>query len=198
MGHVTSPKSDFRSTIFACENPPAPAANEVSEDVGQLRWSDKSASDLSDIVPAGRKANFFRGCSASEVSVAKETLDTHLDVRVSFALRDSIIHRAHVLGVKPSAWCRAALLDALDSRRDEIEKIERIRRTTQSKPNQIDAKKVETLRRIGTTFEGLRRDIARSEKDGTATQIFVDDALLNEAFVLMRELRLELGDRTRT
>lgn len=62
---------------------------------------------------------------------------------------------------------------------------------------QVDGAKVETLRRIGTTFEGLRRDVARARKDGESISVVVDDGLLEEACSVMTELRSELGDGTR-
>ena len=62
---------------------------------------------------------------------------------------------------------------------------------------QVDGAKVETLRRIGTTFEGLRRDIARARKDGESISVVVDDVLLDEACSVMTELRSSLGDGTR-
>lgn len=91
---------------------------------------------------------------------------------------------------------RAVVRDALDSRRSEVLSIERMAALPR-RDRQIDGAKVETLRRIGATFEGLRRDIARARKDGESINVVVDDARLDEACAVMVGLRADLGDGTR-
>ena len=175
---------------------PPPGTRNASEDGGQWGLDDTNEVKLSDNLPAGRS-----GCPTEEscdlgVSTRRERLTAHLDVRLSRYERDEISQRARALGVKPSAWARAVLRDALDSRRNEVQCVERMAARPR-RDRQVDGAKVETLRRIGTTFEGLRRDVARARKDGESISVVVDDGLLEEACSVMTELRSELGDGTR-
>lgn len=175
---------------------PPPAAPAGCEDGGQWVLDDTSAATLSDKIPAGRSGYHHEESFGSEVSAERERLTSHLDLRLSRSERAEVSQRARALGVKPSAWARAVIRDALDSRRAEVQRLEHIAARPR-RDRQVDGAKVETLRRIGTTFEGLRRDVARARKDGESINIVVDDALLDQACSAMAELRTELGDGTR-
>jgi len=175
---------------------PPPAGSEATEDGGQRGLDDTNEVKLSDNLPAGRSGYPSEESYDSGVSTLRERLTAHLDVRLSCSERAEISQRAHALGVKPSAWARAVLRDALDSRRSEVQRVERMAARSR-RDRQVDGAKVETLRRIGTTFEGLRRDVARARKDGESISVVVDDGLLEEACSVMTELRSELGDGTR-
>lgn len=109
--------------------------------------------------------------------------DVSLDVRFTVLERAAIRDRARALGVKPSAWGRAVMLDALDSRRGEVEKLASV-----AVPPQPElARAVEQLRRVGVNLNQTRRD-------GSA----VDDALLMSVLGAVDEVRASLGDRTVT
>lgn len=177
-------------------SPPPPAGSEATEDGGQRGLDDTSEAKLSDNLPAGRSGYPTSESCDSGVSALRERLNAHLDVRLSRSEHGEVSQRARSLGVKPSTWVRAVVRDALDSRRAEVRSIERMAARPR-RDRQVDGAKVETLRRIGTTFEGLRRDIARARKDGEQVNVLVDDALLDEACAVMAELRAVLGDGTR-
>ena len=94
--------------------------------------------------------------------------------------------RAHVLGVKPSAWARAVMLDALDSRSAKVAQLESNAGTKEAAPTSL-VPAVEQLRRVGVNLnQALRKGAA------------VDDGLLHEVMVAVDEVRASLGDRTRT
>lgn len=186
----------LRRAVLGVSYPPPPAGSEATEDGGQRILDDTSASELSDKIPAGRRGYHHEESSGSEVSAERERLTSHLDVRLSRSERAEVSQRARAVGVKPSSWARAVMRDALDSRRAEVQRLERMAARPR-RDRQVDGAKVETLRRIGTTFEGLRRDVARARKDGESISIVVDDALLEQACSAMAELRTELGDGTR-
>lgn len=175
---------------------PPPAGSAATEDGGQRILEDTSASELSDKIPASRSGYPTSESCDSGVSTPRERLTSHLDVRLSRSEHGEVSQRARALGVKPSAWVRAVVRDALDSRRSEVQRIERMAARAR-RDRQVDGAKVETLRRIGTTLEGLRRDVARARKDGGSITVVVDDALLDEACAVMAELRADLGDGTR-
>lgn len=175
---------------------PPPAGSEATEDGGQQILDDTSEAKLSDKIPAGRHGYPSNASFDSGVSTSRERLTAHLDVRLSRSEHTEVSQRARSLGVKPSAWVRAVVRDALDSRRSEVLSIERMAALPR-RDRQIDGAKVETLRRIGATFEGLRRDIARARKDGESINVVVDDARLDEACAVMVGLRADLGDGTR-
>lgn len=177
-------------------SPPPPAGSEATEDGGQRGLDDTNEVKLSDNLPAGRSGYPTSESCDSGVSALRERLTAHLDVRLSRSEHGEISQRARALGVKPSAWARAVLRDALDSRRSEIQRIERMAARPR-RDRQVDGAKVETLRRIGTTFESLRRDIARARKVGESINVVVDDGLLDEACSVMTELRSDLGDGMR-
>ncbi|MGL4831654.1 MAG: hypothetical protein ACRCWS_03605 [Propionibacteriaceae bacterium] len=151
---------------------------------------------LSDNLPAGRSGYPSNESCDSGVSAQRERLTAHLDVRLSRSKHGEVAQRASALGVKPSAWARAVMRDALDSRRSEVQSIERMAARSRQ-DRQVDGAKVETLRRIGTTFEGLRRDITRVRKEGASITVVVDGSDLDEACAALAELRSRLGDGTR-
>ncbi|WP_222115535.1 plasmid mobilization protein [Kocuria palustris] len=112
--------------------------------------------------------------------------EVSLDVRLTVADRDAIRRRAHVLSVKPSAWARAVMLDALDSRSSKVDQLENNAGVKETAPTSL-APAVEQLRRVGVNLnQALRKDAA------------VDDSLLYAVLVAVDEVRASLGDRTRT
>lgn len=112
--------------------------------------------------------------------------EVSLDVRLTVADRDAIRRRAHVLGVKPSAWARAVMLDALDSRSSKVDQLENNAGVKEAAPTSL-VPAVEQLRRVGVNLnQALRKGAA------------VDDGLLHEVIAAVDEVRASLGDRTRT
>ena len=112
--------------------------------------------------------------------------EVSLDVRLTVADRDAIRRRANVLGVKPSAWARAVMLDALDSRSSKVDQLENNAGVKEAAPTSL-VPAVEQLRRVGVNLnQALRKGAA------------VDDGLLHEVMVAVDEVRASLGDRTRT
>lgn len=112
--------------------------------------------------------------------------EVSLDVRLTVADRDAIRRRAHVLGVTPSAWARAVMLDALDSRSSKVAQLENSAGVKKAAPTSL-APAVEQLRRVGVNLnQALRKGVA------------VDDSLLHAVMVAVDEVRASLGDRTRT
>lgn len=109
---------------------------------------------------------------------------------------DAARRRAEALGVKPSAWARAVLLDELDDRRAEVALLERA--AARPRPTAASAAEVEQLRRLGITLNGLRRDAAMGRKAGDAVTVAVDDELLEQVLAAVTARRAELGDRTRS
>ena len=150
---------------------------------------------MSDEIPAGRAASPSSDSSAVGDAASRETLDVHLDVRVSRTERDAVRRRARSLGVKPSTWARAVLRDALDERRDHVAIIER--GAALPRPDAATAAEVEQLRRLGITLNGLRRDAATARKDGHDVAVIVDGDLLESVLDALDARRGELGDRTR-
>lgn len=123
-------------------------------------------------VPVGHRDN-----SRREVS---------LDVRLTVVEREAIRHRAQVLGVKPSAWARAVMLDALDVRSERLKALEITAKDNVAAPQSL-APVVEQLRRVGVNLnQVLRRGVA------------VDGDLLREVVTAVDSLRASLGDRTHT
>ena len=112
--------------------------------------------------------------------------EVSLDVRLTVADRDAIRRRAHVIGVAPSAWARAVMLDALDSRSSKVAQLENNAGVKKAAPTSL-APAVEQLRRVGVNLnQALRKGAA------------VDGALLHEVVAAVDEVRASLGDRTRT
>ncbi|EHK85786.1 hypothetical protein AK37_03438 [Rhodococcus pyridinivorans AK37] len=157
---------------------------------------DTSEAKLSDKIPAGRVSVPTSPSNAVGAETSQETLDSRLDVRVSCAEREAIGRRARALGVKPSAWARAVLRDALDDRRAEVALLERA--AARPRASTASAAEVEQLRRLGINLNGLRRDAATARKAGDAVTVVVDGALLEEVLAGVTALRAELGDRTRS
>ena len=111
--------------------------------------------------------------------------EVSLDVRLTVADRDAIRRRAHVLGVTPSAWARAVMLDALDSRSSKVAQLENSAGVKKAAPTSL-APAVEQLRRVGVNLnQALRKGAA------------VDDSLLHAVKAAVDEVRASLGDRTR-
>ena len=111
--------------------------------------------------------------------------EVSLDVRLTVADRDAIRRRAHVLGVTPSAWARAVMLDALDSRSSKVAQLENNAGVKEAAPTSL-APAVEQLRRAGVNLnQALRKGAA------------VDDSLLHAVKAAVDEVRASLGDRTR-
>ena len=181
---------------------PPPAGRAATEDGGQRYEDDKSASDLSDEYPAGlpcipvsesqrsggseaRRYTGPHGGAGPDVPGAvppSERRRVSLDVRLTVTERAAIRDRARVLGVKPSAWARAVMLDALDSRRGRTSRMHQVAR---SAPAPDQARAVEQLRRVGVNLNQVLRG-------GKA----VDDSLLREVLAAVDDLRASLGDRT--
>ncbi|XBH22250.1 hypothetical protein V5R04_03210 [Jonesiaceae bacterium BS-20] len=112
--------------------------------------------------------------------------EVSLDVRLTVADRDAIRRRARVLSVKPSAWARAVMLDALDARSAKVESLEACA-GEKGVALTILAPAVDQLRRVGVNLnQALRRGAA------------VDDGLLREVMAAVDDVRASLGDRTRT
>ena len=107
-------------TARSASAPPSPAGSVATEDEGRQILDDTSEAKLSDKIPAGRVTEPAPKCSSAGAVTSRETLDSHLDVRVSRADREAVDRRAQALGVKPTAWVRAVVRDALDDRRAEV------------------------------------------------------------------------------
>lgn len=108
--------------------------------------------------------------------------DVSLDVRLTTAEREAIRDRARVLSVKPSAWARAVMLDALDQRHALEAAMQQTARET---PTPELAEAVEQLRRVGVNLnQTLRKGQA------------VDTSLLRAVLGAVSEVRAALGDRT--
>ncbi|MGO2658627.1 MAG: plasmid mobilization protein [Mycetocola reblochoni] len=107
--------------------------------------------------------------------------DVSMDVRFTVRERAAIRDRARSLGVRPSAWGRAVMLDALDPRLGRVEKLSRL----PAAPQPELARAVEQLRRVGVNLNQVKRA-------GSA----VDDDLLLKVLGVVDEVRASLGDRT--
>lgn len=175
---------------------PSPAGSAATEDEGRRILPDTSEAKLSDKIPAGRVESPASASNAAGGETSRETLDSHLDVRISRVEHDAVRRRAKSLGVKPSAWARAVLRDALDDRRDEVARIARA--AARPRPDAATAAEVEQLRRLGITLNGLRRDAASARKAGDTVTVIVDDELLGRVLVAVTARRAVIGDRTRT
>ncbi|MBL3690894.1 hypothetical protein D3226_13175 [Leucobacter chromiireducens subsp. chromiireducens] len=103
-------------------------------------------------------------------------------MRLTTAEREAIRDRARALGVKPSAWARAVMLDALDQRHALEAAMQQTARET---PNPELAGVVEQLRRVGVNLNTTLRK-------GQA----VDVGLLRAVLGAVSEVRAALGDRT--
>lgn len=163
---------------------PSPAVPAGREDEGQRYFEDKSASELSDKYPAGlHPFGAIKRHSRTSNETSPERRRVSLDVRLTVADREAIRNRARVLGVKPSAWGRAVMLDALDARRGQEARMHEAALAT---PQPERARAIEQLRRVGVNLnQTLRKGRA------------VEDALLREVLAALDEIRFSFGDRTK-
>lgn len=163
---------------------PSPAGSAATEDEGQRDLEATSASELSGKYPAGlHPSTELARHSHAARHAHRPSRSTSLDVRLTVAERAAVHDRAQSLGVKPSAWARAVMLDALDSRRNEVG---RMHQAAQARPDPELARAVEQLRRIGVNLnQALRSHSAIDEELLVKVQASVDD------------VRASLGDRTR-
>lgn len=162
---------------------PSPAAPAGREDEGQRYFEDKSASELSDKYPAGlHPFQALKRHSRTSNETSPERRRVSLDVRLTIAEREAIRNRARVLGVKPSAWGRAVMLDALDARRGQEARMHEAALAT---PQPERARAIEQLRRVGVNLNQMLR-----------TGRAVEDVLLCEVRAALDEIRISFGDRT--
>ncbi len=123
-----------------------------------------------------------RGGRNRRASSTQARRDVSLDVRLSKAEREAIRARARTLRVKPSAWSRAVMLDAIDARgtREVV-----MQQNVHETPAPELAGAVEQLRRIGVNLnQALRKGQS------------VDVGLLRAVFDAVNDVRAALGDRT--
>lgn len=115
-----------------------------------------------------------------------------LDVRLSEEDREAVLRRARVLGVRPSSWARAVMLDALDARSSNIEKIERAALTSGAVPTIAPelGRAVTELRRVGSNLNQCMRAI----NSGKTTVLDAD--LLIAVRDAVDQVRTALGDQT--
>lgn len=132
-----------------------------------------------DVTPGGSSGASRR---ARRGPVGTEPMDRRITIRLTRSERVAIEQRARVLRVKASAWARAAMLDALDARRDYLGALEQAA-TAAPDPSLADA--VAQLRRVGVNLNQLLRR-------GAA----VDVDLLDEVQGRVDDVRAVLGDRT--
>lgn len=166
-----SPSSAGRDRAEGCAEDPALSAEQ----------------DHDSQVNTGRGAAQRAGSAGAPVEPRNSRRrEVSLDVRLTVADRDAIRRRAHVLGVTPSAWARAVMLDALDSRSSKVAQLENSAGVKKAAPTSL-APAVEQLRRVGVNLnQAMRKGVA------------VDDSLLHAVMVAVDEVRASLGDRTRT
>ncbi len=160
---------------------PSPAGSEATEDEGRQILDDTSGAQLSDKRPAGPVTEPATTGNAAGVVTSRETLDSHLDVRVSRAERDAVRRRGRALGVKPSAWARAVVQDELDDRRYEVEAL--AAQAVMPRPRPELARAVEQLRLVGV-------DLNRTRRAGDP----VGSDLLREVSAAVDGVRRHLGD----
>lgn len=176
---------------------PSPTGSEASEDEGQRGLGNEGGARLFDKSPAGlssepaQKEEHRAGSvsttrrhrEALRVVEDRETLDARIAVRVSLSELDAVRRRARGLGVKPSAWARAVLRDALDTRSHEVRDLAAHAVAPRPAPEVSEA--VEQLRRVGVNLNQVLR---RGD--------VVDADLLCELRDAVSALRGSLGDRT--
>lgn len=161
---------------------PTPAGSTATEDGGQRYWEDTSEAKSSDKYPAGLPSSTSIERQPSSVTRAPERRTVSIDIRLTHSERSAIRARAQVLGVKPSAWGRAVMLDALDKRRSQVEGM---LAAASSAPAPEAAAAVEQLRRIGINLN----QALRSGKSA-------DEQLLGELLSAVDGIRSAFGDRT--
>ena len=138
---------------------------------------------VSDNYPAGGLE--LPGPQQSRQGLLRERMTQRYAVAEAAAVRT----RAAALGVKPSAWVRAVVLDALDSRRDEVGRLHRV---AARKPDPQVAAAVEQVRRVGVL---LNQELRHRNKEKTTDP--VSDELIEDALFVVDDLRIALGDRTK-
>ncbi|GEE02255.1 hypothetical protein nbrc107696_27010 [Gordonia spumicola] len=144
---------------------------------------------MSDNYPAGLE-------TTSATDTAPDALDGRRDVRLtqrySAAEASAVEARARALGVKPGAWVRAVVRDALDARRAEVAALHG---SAATRPDPQRATAVEQLRRVGVNLNQLVRAI---NADGELTD-HVEDLLdaVEAVRPALNGVRAEFGDRTR-
>lgn len=151
------------------------------EAVGSVPDRPSSRSDSTRAAVPAREMEPPGGRARRDSSTATRR-DVSLDVRLTKVEREAIRARARVLTVKPSAWARAAMLDALDQR-STLEAS--MTQTAHEAPNPELAGAVEQLRRVGVNLNQALR------KGQT-----VDAGLLRAVLGAVTEVRAALGDRT--
>ena len=138
---------------------------------------------VSDNYPAGSTSD-----PAAE-HAPKGLLSGRMTQRYAAAEVAAIRTRAAALGVKPSAWVRAVVLDALDARRDEVARLHRV---AARQPDPQVAAAVEQVRRAGVL---LNQELRHRQREGITDP--ASDELLEDALLAVDDLRAALGDRTR-
>lgn len=167
---------------------PSPAGSEASEDEGQRYLDDMSASEMSDKDPAGlHPYPLPRRHSRTSNETTRERRRVSLDVRLTETEREAIRSRARVLGVKPSAWARGAIFDALDARRDEVS---RMHLAALASPQPELATAVEQLRKVGRNLNQALRAVHSGDVSA------VDEDLLRQVQIAVDDVRASFGDRT--
>ncbi|MDN5586692.1 MAG: plasmid mobilization protein [Microbacteriaceae bacterium] len=168
-------------TRDAVRRTPSPAGSASDRGRGPAAIDDTSASAVSDNRPAGRTRHHVQGVERAGTDSPPANRAARLDVRLTAAEREAIRRRADRLGTAPSAWVRATVLDALDSRGGHVEAMEA---AAAMAPSPELAAAVEQLRRVGVNLnQVLRRGGA------------VDDRLLGAVLGAVDEVRSRLGDR---
>lgn len=98
-------------------------------------------------------------------------LDARVTVRFASAERAELDRRAQQLHTTASKLLRATVLDGLDARRHEIDKLLHHAQRGYDAPSPMDAAAVEQLRRIGSNLNQATRalnTLARSGREGTS------------------------------
>ena len=140
---------------------------------------------MSDVAPAGPL------CVNTE-GQERERRVVRLSVRVTEAERAAIDRRAAALGVKSSAWVRAALRDELHAGRAEVARIHAAARVAPAAVSPEVGRAIEQLRRVGANLNQITRRVNAGEVDG------VDAGALADVLAAVEDLRAHLGDRTAT
>lgn len=138
---------------------------------------------VSDNYPAGSTSD-----PAAEQS-PQGLLSGRLTQRYAAAEVAAVRTRSDALGVKPSRWIRAVVLDALDSRRDEVARLHRV---AAKQPDPQVAEAINQVRRVGVL---LNQELRHRNKEKLTDAL--SDELLEDALFVVDDLRIALGDRTR-
>ncbi|WP_169747592.1 plasmid mobilization relaxosome protein MobC [Demequina iriomotensis] len=173
---------------------------------------DLSVSEVSDNVPARSRLDPLQAPQGPEADPVELHGAAHgavlqaarsdrarsgrFDVRLEPGDREAIAARARAYGVKPSAWVRAVLRDALHASRHELDTLTAsvTPGSGTSLPDPTVAAAVEQLRRVGQNLNQL----ARAAHDARRPlPVRVPEALLTETRDTVDRLRRALGDRTR-